>query len=143
VNGPFADALADRPPGRFGHEDHLYVAWRIVREHGAEEGGRLFADGLRSLTEQQGRRDKYHETLTAFWLRLVAHCVADAPDLGDFQAFLAGYPLLGDSSIAGRHWSDDTLWSTEARGRWVAPDLLPLPERPTVSRRPSRRPRGA
>jgi len=127
VNAQFSAALADRPPGRFGHEDHLYVAWRLVREHGADEGGRLFADGLRALTKQHGQSAKYHETLTAFWLRLVAHCVAEAPALDDFERFLRAYPLLADSSVAGRHWSDDTLWSAEARSGWVAPDLLPLP----------------
>jgi hypothetical protein len=127
VETPFAAALAERQPGRFGHEDHLYVAWRLVREHGADEGGRLFAEGLRALTEQHGQSAKYHETLTAFWLRLVAHCVARRPGLDDFDVFLAAYPLLRDSSIAGRHWSDDSLWSAEARAGWVAPDLLPLP----------------
>jgi hypothetical protein len=126
MNEPFSEALAERSPGRFGHEDHLYVAWRLVRERGADEGGRLFAEGLRALTEQHGQSGKYHETLTAFWLRLVAHCVADAPALGDFDAFLTTYPLLSDSSTARRHWSDDTLWSAEARSGWVAPDLLPL-----------------
>jgi hypothetical protein len=127
VNAPFAAAHGERSPGRFGHEDHLYVAWRLVRDHGPEEGAGLFADGLRDLTARHGQAAKYHETLTAFWLRLVAHCLAERPELADFDTFLDAYPLLRDSSIAGRHWSADALWSAEARTRWVAPDLLPLP----------------
>jgi hypothetical protein len=128
VNAAFAAALAERPPGRFGHEDHLYVAWRLVREHGPEDGAGLFADGLREVTQRHGQAGKYHETLTTFWLRLVAHCVDHRRDLADFDAFLAAYPLLRDSSIAGRHWSKDMLWSAEARAGWVAPDLVPLPQ---------------
>jgi hypothetical protein len=33
VNEEFAAALAERPPGGFRHVDHLYVAWRLVRDH--------------------------------------------------------------------------------------------------------------
>ena len=127
MNDSFATALAERPAGRFGHADHLYIAWRLVRELGPTRGAELFADGLRSLTERHGQQRKYHETLTGFWLRLVAHCVEQRPELGDFEAFLDAFPLLRDSSIAGRHWSETSLWSDEARRRWVAPDLLGLP----------------
>jgi hypothetical protein len=127
VNDEFASALADRPPGRFGHADHLYVAWRLLRDHGRIRGAELFTDGLRSLTEEHGQAAKYHETLTAFWLRLVAHCSRRRAELDDFEAFLEAFPLLRDSSIARRHWSEDVLWSDRARGCWVAPDLRPLP----------------
>ena len=51
----------------------------------------------------------------------------ERPKLDDFEAFLDAFPLLRDSSIAGRHWSETSLWSEEARRRWVAPDLLALP----------------
>jgi hypothetical protein len=126
VNDEFAAALADRPPGRFGHADHLYVAWRLVREQGHARGSELFTDGLRSLAEEHGQAAKYHQTLTDFWLALVVHAVGLRPELDDFEAFLEAFPLLRDSSLARRHWSDDVLWSESARRGWLAPDLLPL-----------------
>jgi hypothetical protein len=56
VNDEFAAALADRPPGRFDHADHVYVAWKLVRTHGSAHGAELFADGLRSLSSRSGGR---------------------------------------------------------------------------------------
>jgi hypothetical protein len=127
MNDEFAAALAERPAGRFRHVDHLYVAWRLVRDHGLARGAQLFADGLRALTEAHGQATKYHETLTQFWLRLVAHCVDSRPEIADFDSFLEAFPLLSDSSLAARHWSDGILSSREARRAWIAPDLRPLP----------------
>jgi hypothetical protein len=84
-------------------------------------------DGIRRYAAAHGAATRYHETLTAFWVRLVAHRVSVRPELEDFDAFLAAFPLLVDKGIAERHWSDAALWSEEARAGWREPDLRPLP----------------
>jgi hypothetical protein len=88
---------------------------------------RTVGDGIRHYAAARGAAAKYHETLTAFWVRLVAHCVSVRPELDDFDAFLSAFPLLEDKTIAERHWSSAALWSDAARTAWLEPDLRPLP----------------
>ena len=109
----------------FRHRDHLRLAWLAVR--GTEDPERTVGDAIARYAAAHGAAAKYHETLTVFWVRLVEHCARVRPELGDFDAFLAAFPLLLDTSLADRHWSGDVLWSAEARTRWREPDLLPLP----------------
>lgn len=69
---------------------------------------------------------KYNQTMTSFWVRLVAHTL-DVNDSGSFDQHLARFPVLSDQRAAWLHYSQDVLGSEEARARLVAPDLRPLP----------------
>jgi hypothetical protein len=110
---------------RLGHRQHLRLAWLVIRAEGPEAGGDRVARILRGLAERHGEGDRYHETLTRFWVRLVAHAVEVEPGIDDFDAFLDRFPLLLDRSNVGRHWSAEALES--ARSAWVEPDVLALP----------------
>jgi hypothetical protein len=72
----------------------------------------------------------YHETITQGSIKVA-------------RAFLAAYPAsrplheivdllmmtpMGDSGWILSHWTRNRLFSTEARRRWVEPDLRPLPD---------------
>ena len=109
----------------FRHRDHLRLAWRAVRE--SDRPVEVVGEGIRRYAAAHGAAARYHETLTAFWVLLVAHCVAVRPELDDFDEFLAAFPLLLDETLAERHWSSEALWSDDARAAWREPDLLPLP----------------
>ena len=113
--------------GSFRHRDHVRVAWLLLRREGAEAGSETFVRGLRAFAAAHRANDKYHETLTRFWLRLVAHTIEVRPQIHDADAFLAAFPFLLDKTLVERHWSRDALWSDDARMRYVEPDLLPLP----------------
>jgi hypothetical protein len=115
------------PPAHFHHRDHLRLAWYLVRERGATEAGPLIATGIRGFAERHGHLQKYHETMTQFWVRAVAHHVDARPDLNDFDAFLAMFPPLLDTNLPYHHWRRETMASAEARAGWVEPDLLALP----------------
>jgi hypothetical protein len=117
--------FASLPGGAFRHRDHVRLAWLAVRE--TDEPVRTVREAIRGYAAAHGAAAKYHETLTAFWVRLVAHCVAARPGLDDFEEFVAAFPLLLDKAIAERHWSAGALWSAEARAAWREPDLLPMP----------------
>ena len=54
-----------------------------VKELGADEAGAAVADGIRRFAAARGQDRLYHETLTRFWVRIVAHCA-------DRQATKAG-----------------------------------------------------
>ncbi len=122
-----ADYLAAARAGapRLGHRQHVRLAWLVIRDEGAAAGGDRVARMLRELAELQGEGDKYHETLTRFWIHLVAHAIEVEPGIDDFDVFVERFPLLLDGSIVRRHWSAETLES--ARTAWVEPDVLALP----------------
>lgn len=117
--------FASLPGGEFHHRDHLRLAWLAVRK--TDQPVEVVGRAIRRYARAHGAAAKYHETITAFWVRLVAHAVSERPDLDDFDSFLDAFPLLLDKRLASHHWSDHVLWSDEARATWAEPDLLPLP----------------
>jgi hypothetical protein len=117
----------DLPTSAFHHRDHLRLTWLVVRRHGAAAARDLVSAGIRRFAEAHGHGGRYHETLTAFWVRLVAHAAGDSADVKDFDAFLRAYPLLLDRHLPLRHWSRDVLFGAAARSAWREPDLVPLP----------------
>jgi hypothetical protein len=114
-------------PTHFHHRDHLRLAWLLIRERGAEVAGPLIADGIRAFAARHGHLQKYHQTLTQFWIWAVGRHAAARPDISDFSTFLATFPLLLEANLPERHWNHATLFGADARARWVAPDLLALP----------------
>jgi hypothetical protein len=117
----------DLPSSGFHHRDHLRLTWLVVRRHGAVAAPAGVAAGIRRFAEAHGHGDRYHETLTAFWVRVVAHAIGDRPEIDDFDMFLRAYPLLLDAQLPLRHWSRDALFAAPARTAWCAPDVVPLP----------------
>lgn len=114
------------PPGQFHHRDHLRLAWCLVRQRGEENAITAITTGIRRYAVHHGQAAKYHETLTRFWVRLVAHAQATRPDLASFDSFIAAVPWLLDKTLPYRHWSRATMDSLAARAAWVEPDLLAL-----------------
>jgi hypothetical protein len=70
--------------------------------------------------------DRYHETLTASWVHLVALHRAHRP-AASFDAFIASNQGLLDSHLLVRHYSRTLMDSDEARARWAQPDLRAFP----------------
>jgi hypothetical protein len=112
--------------GGFGHREHLELAWRYLNDHPVERAEAAMADAIRTVATMHGAPDKYHDTITRTWVRLVAvHRAADAAPT--FDDFLEGNAGLLDRHLLGRHYSEAVLGSDEARFAWVTPDLRPLP----------------
>jgi hypothetical protein len=111
--------------GRFGHREHLHLAWLAVRRHGRAAAAEMIADGIRQTARYAGAPQKYHATMTGAWIALVAHHVPDGPD--DFDGFLEHFPRLLDKRLLAGHYSSARLASAEARQAWAEPDLAPLP----------------
>jgi len=110
------------PPAEFHHRDHLRLAWVQVRKLGAEQAAGAVAEGIERFAGAHGQHRLYHETLTRFWVRIVAHCSQPT-----FEATLERHPMLLSKDLPLRHWSRDALFSDAARAAWLEPDLLPLP----------------
>ena len=112
--------------GDFHHRDHLRLAWMLIDEHGPERAGDALCDLLRQAAAAHGRPERYHETMTRFWLRLVVHVRDRRPELSDVDAAVVALPLLLDKELPLRHWSRSAMATEEARQRWLEPDVLPL-----------------
>lgn len=122
-----AVAAGERPGGRFAHEDHLRLAWIVLRRHGFVRGEDRLAKLLRNLAAAQGASQRYHETLTRAWSRLVAAAIAELPVDADFAELLASHPGLARQDALQRHFSPELLATSEARATWRDPDREPLP----------------
>jgi hypothetical protein len=132
TDAEFLDAVVRGTPpgGAFGHRDHLRVAWLVVRrEPGPDAATHRVRAAIRAVAGAAGQPDRYHETITAFWVRIVDHAVRARPDLDRFEAFLDAFPFLLDARSPFRHWRRETLLAEAARNAWVEPDLVRLPPR--------------
>jgi hypothetical protein len=116
------------PATQFHHRDHLRLTWLLVRRLGPGPAGGEVAAGIRRFAAHHGQADKYHETVTRFWVRIVGHMAGARPDIADFEEFLSAFPQLLDKGLPYRHWRRETMSSALARALWVEPDLLALPD---------------
>jgi hypothetical protein len=106
----------------FHHRDHLRLAWVQVDKLGLEGGAAAVSAGIRGFAAAHGLDRLYHETLTRFWVRIVAHAAEPT-----FEETLERHPLLLHKELPLRHRSRETLFGDAARASWVEPDLAPLP----------------
>lgn len=114
-------------PSAFHHRDHLRLAWRLIHRSGLLAATATISQSIRQFATRHGQADKYHETLTQFWVRIVGHLIDARPDITTFEQFLAAFPQLLDKDLPYHHWRRETMQSSAARARWVEPDLLALP----------------
>jgi hypothetical protein len=119
--------LAGWPAGeRFGHYEHLRIAWLVIERHGQEMAAEIVGDKLRQMAIAQGMAPLYNETMTRFWIRLIAH-VREATGAASIDEAIERMPMLLDKNLAQRHWSRTVMFGPEARVTWVEPDVAPIP----------------
>ncbi len=112
---------------RFGHRQHLRLAWLVIDRHGPELAAEIVGDGLRRMAAAQNQAVLYNETMTRFWVRLVAHVNEVKGPFESIDHAIDAMPFLLDKELPYRHWSRAVMFSAEARARWVEPDLRPMP----------------
>jgi hypothetical protein len=123
--------VADFHAGRianqnFHHRDHLRLAWVQIRRLGLVRATDAVTHGIRRFATEHGSGDRYHDTMTRFWLRVVGLGIRLHPDL-TFDELMAAEPHLLDKGLPFRHWTRASMGSDSARHQWVEPDLLPMP----------------
>jgi hypothetical protein len=110
----------------FHHRDHLRLAWIQIRRLGLPGASEAVTTAIRQFAARHGHGDRYHETMTRFWLRLVGMGITRHPTL-DFNDLLDAEPHLLDKNLPYRHWSRELMGSDGARRNWVEPDLRLMP----------------
>jgi len=111
----------------FHHRDHIRLAWIYLQRYGELEARRHIAEAIRKFAAHHGKSDKYHETLTVAWLRLVANAMSQAPGAASFDELTMVSPELLDKRTIEKFYSTAALSSEDARTSWVEPDLQMLP----------------
>lgn len=133
ADGAFARAFRafEVSPDDFDHRAHVRLAYVLICEHGAAGAHSAMRDALQGFLAHLGApADKYHETITAAWIKAVRHFMEKTPACGSADAFIAANPVLLDSKIMLGHYSAELLFSDAARAAWVEPDVDPIPEYP-------------
>jgi hypothetical protein len=110
----------------FDHRGHLRIAWLLLQRHPHAEAIEMICNGIARLAAHLGAPDKYNRTLSEALVRLIAH---DAIAAESWEAFIAARPaLLTDvKGLLAHYYSNDRLFSTEAKHRFLEPDRRPLP----------------
>ena len=114
------------------HAAHLTMAfWYLSRLDQAEATERI-RTGILHYNECQGTANTdtsgYHETLTIFWIRIVAKFLKDADaswsELEVANRLLKAY--AGRSGLWRDYYSFDLIRSGESRRRWIEPERQAL-----------------
>jgi hypothetical protein len=116
------------PADEFHHREHVRVAWLYLKSSDASRAAERMTAGILRFANHHGATQKYHHTLTLFWMRLVAVALVETPEGCSFEEFLGAHPELGDKNLPGRYYSETLLQTTAAHEGWVEPDLQPLPD---------------
>ena len=109
------------------HEAHVRIGWIAqMTSSPAVAEQRLRQGILRHNTVVLGRPEKYHETVTVAFARLIRDRMRPAENWQSFRR-RAEDLLSRDDPVLLRYYSPDRLFSPEARRSFVAPDRAPLP----------------
>jgi hypothetical protein len=114
------------PNQSFHHRDHLRLAWNQIRRLGMERASESVVVAIKHFAAHHGQANRYHDTMTRFWLRAVAIGINRHPEL-TFESLLATESHLLDKNLPFLHWSRERMGSEQARRGWVEPDLCSMP----------------
>ena len=110
----------------FNHVSHLHVAWVYLAESSSvQQAANKMRDTLRRFAGAAGKPQKYHETITLFWVHLLsrAHAASGGERL---EEIVHANPQLLEKNFPLAYYSAERLFSNEARTSWVEPNLKPL-----------------
>ncbi|MDH3374067.1 MAG: hypothetical protein OEM85_11880 [Gammaproteobacteria bacterium] len=109
----------------FDHEAHVYVAWLYLNELPLLDAIDRFSAALKKLTTSLGVPGKYHETITWFFMMLIAER-RQRTTSSDWFSFRRSNADLFDrkEKILNRYYSKDVLGSRQARQSFVLPNSL-------------------
>ena len=121
VPGIDAFEALDFDPGAFDHEAHVHVARELISRYGQEEAGVRYRRALLALTRRLGVPEKYHETITRFYILAIAERLRRAP-AADWQTFKKANADILDGTLLRASYSPERLASVEARRHFLLPD---------------------
>ena len=118
----------------FHHLSHLHVAWVYLTESTCvDEAAAKMRNTLQRFAASAGKSEKYHETITLFWVHLLAGLRAIG-SRESLKQIVQANPRLLEKNFPLAYYSPEQLFSDKARSSWIEPDLKPLPDDATALR---------
>ncbi|MEZ5355112.1 MAG: hypothetical protein R2762_20955 [Bryobacteraceae bacterium] len=120
------------PSTEWTHEAHIvmataYLAALPIEDATAHIRGRIPAYNL-AQGGQNTDTSGYHETLTIFWIRILADWLTGRTESSRLEKVRAAAAEFGQQrKLHEGYWSFDVVKSVEARRIWVPPDRMPCP----------------
>lgn len=119
------------PRERWNHPAHLTVAAWYLLQHDEAEATRRIVSGIQRYNRKNcipvTPTGGYHETLTLFWIAIVRDRLRSTE--GERALLRVRDVLAAFGQHAGlfrEYYSDERLFSAEARASWVEPDRQAL-----------------
>jgi hypothetical protein len=92
------EAVLGRP---ITHDEHLRIAFTLIRRWGQEAGRRLLI-GTQANCEAMGAADRFDADLTARWAERIGACVeVDGERARSYDDFIARHPELRRGDLLG------------------------------------------
>jgi hypothetical protein len=115
------------PDSEFNHHAHLIVALSYLHlsRLTIKEAAERMRMGLYRFLDHHGHdRQKYNETITLFWIKLV-HSFLDRTNTSRRMADIANEMIeaCGNSQLIYSYYSKERLLKDEARKEWIEPDV--------------------
>jgi hypothetical protein len=109
----------------FKHQDHLVVAVAYLQELTVPEAiEKMRSSLMRFIKHHQVDPRKYNETITVFWVEVVAEALLKMTNSLTLEEkcdkVIQEFP---NAALALDHYSSELLFSDEARESFVKPDL--------------------
>ena len=110
--------------GAFKHPDHLTVAVVFLENSSVQQTiDRMRVALHRFIVHHQIDQAKYNETMTVFWVEVVADALSKLGDSTLVDKCNAILNKFTNSGLALDYYSNDLLFSQAARETFVEPDL--------------------
>ncbi len=115
------------PGTEWTHQAHIAMATMYLARYGDAVLPHTRA-AIRNYLLARGKAiTNYHETLTIFWLAIVAEALREQRTSSQHDAVCRNCARFGSQSkLHEQYYSFDVFNSPDARTRWIAPDMLRL-----------------
>ncbi len=105
---------------RFGHAEHVQVAYDLLRKYDFIDAAAIYAKGIRTLAANAGAPDKFNLTITYAFMSLIAERLANT-QATDFKSFAQENSDLMAKSVLNQWYSAERLNMQLARDIFLLP----------------------
>jgi hypothetical protein len=108
----------------FPHREHVRMAFEMLRRRDFAETVLHYSRALRTMAQQAGKPQAFHQTVTIAFLSLIAERL-EGGAWDDFAAFARDNPDLREKSTVARWYRPERLASERARRTFLLPEPRP------------------
>ncbi|SDX30319.1 hypothetical protein SAMN05444358_104216 [Ruegeria halocynthiae] len=105
---------------KFGHAEHVQVAYDLLRKYDFIDAAATYAKGIRALAASAGAPDKFNLTITYAFMSLIAERLA-MTQADDFESFARDNEDLMVKAVLNQWYTTERLNSQLARGIFLLP----------------------